>query len=108
MAAIAITEGAYSGAPVALQATSGGGDTLANDGRTVLVFDNPTGGAATHTIESPGACSHGFTHPVTVNVAAGTREVAGPFPVDRFGSTLTVSGSSPFGSTNVGAYRLPG
>lgn len=68
-----------------------GTDTVTNDGYTLLNFLN-TGSQMAVTIEASGTCSHGFSHDVAVTVPATTGDVwIGPFPITRFGTTLTIT-----------------
>jgi len=75
----------------ALAAASSGGDTFSNDGRTYLYTVNGGVGSITVTIDSPRACSYGFSHNVSFSVPAGGRRQAGPFNPSRFGAVVSVA-----------------
>jgi hypothetical protein len=66
-----------------LAAASAAGDTLANDGRTILVVDAGTG-AVQVTINSLQASNFGTDENTVVTVADGERALIGPFQKARF------------------------
>ena len=64
------------------------GDTIANlSDRTMLVFNNPSGGSITVTIVAVKTCNQGSLHDSVTTVAAGTQRVIGP--VDGRYASLT-------------------
>lgn len=66
-------------------ACASGGDTFANNGRTLLHFKNANVGASrTVTISSQSSCNQGGTHDITVTVPADSEEMTGFFPPHRF------------------------
>lgn len=91
MAQLTVARSAIAGEDPAPQAANAGGDTVPNNGRTLLVIENGSGGAITVTVDSPQACSHGVEHDQDIVVAAGATVVAGPFDPKRFGSTLALT-----------------
>jgi len=70
---------------------SAGGDTFANDGRTYIYVANDGASPITVTIDSPRACSYGFSHDVSFSAPAGERRQAGPFNPSRFGAVVSVA-----------------
>ena len=65
-------------------------DTFRNTGKTILVVKN--GGATdpvTVTITSKVTCNQGYTHDLTVTVAAGETKFIGPLPTARFNDPTT-------------------
>lgn len=82
------------GSPLTMAAATGAGDSFTNDGNTLLVVNNGSAGAITVTVDAVSACSFGFDHDASVSVAAGATEYIGPFPKNRFGSTVGVTYSS--------------
>ncbi len=75
----------------ALAAAGAGGDTFSNDGRTYLYVVNDGLASITVTIDSPRACSYGFSHDVSFSVPASSRRQAGPFNPSRFGTVVSVA-----------------
>jgi len=75
----------------AFDAASVGGDTFSNDGRTYLYIANDGLSSITVTIDSPRACSYGFSHDVSFSVPASSRRQAGPFNPSRFGPVVQVA-----------------
>lgn len=70
-------------------------DTFANDGRTMLVVKNGSGGSVNVTPAPSVACSQGVVHAgVPVAVPAGAERWIGPFPPAIFGGTVTVAFSA--------------
>lgn len=84
MAALAVQSLALGGLNPNYVAASAGGDTFANDGRTMLHVKNAGAGAVDVTIDSAANCNFGFDHNIVVNVPAGGERMIGPFPPDRF------------------------
>ena len=65
-------------------------DTFRNTGKTILAVKN--GGATdpvTVTIASKVTCNQGYTHDLTVTVAAGETKLIGPLPTARFNDPTT-------------------
>lgn len=59
-------------------------DTFHNTGRAMLAVKNEGATSVTVTISSQVTCNQGFTHDLTVTVAAGATELIGPFATARF------------------------
>lgn len=80
MAAIAILRPTFAGLALTTQAAAAGGDTLQNDGQTILYIKNG-GGASINVTLTPAAPPAGLTFQnVVVAVAAGAERLIGPFP----------------------------
>ncbi len=80
MAAIAILRPTHTGLALTTQAAAGGGDTLQNDGQTVLYVSNG-GGSSINVTVTPAATPDGLSfQAVVVPVGAGATKVLGPFP----------------------------
>jgi hypothetical protein len=90
----------------ALVAATGGGDTAPNDGNTALEILNGSGAPITLTVAAIAPCSFGTVHNAAYPIAAGERRLVGPFRMDRFGSTLTITYSAVT-SVTIGARRIP-
>jgi hypothetical protein len=68
-------------------AAAAGGDTFANNGRTFLYVKNGSGAPITVTVNSLVSCNFGVDHDITITVPAGSEEMSGKFPVNRFNSS---------------------
>jgi hypothetical protein len=80
MAAIAILRPTFAGLTLTTQAAAGGGDTLQNDGQTVLYVKNG-GGASINVTITPAATPDGLAFaPRVVAVGAGAERLLGPYP----------------------------
>lgn len=77
-----------------LASAAGGGDTFANDGRTMFVIDNADASPMTVTFNSLVESSFGTDEDIAVVVAAGTRVIIGPFLISRFNTVGAVVGVS--------------
>jgi len=84
-------------------------DTFANDGKTILVVDNASGGALGVTFDlavDPNASEPAAeTSATSISVPAGERHFLGPFPTGKFGTTVTVNYDST-ATITAGAFRL--
>ena len=70
-------------------------DTFVNDGRTMLRVKNASGGNITVTIAKVTNCNQGFSHDRVATVVAATGDVTmGPFTIQRFSATCTVTYSA--------------
>ena len=94
MAALTVQSASLAGTAVSLAAAGASGDTFTNDGNTVLVVDNASGASIDVTVDSPTLCNQGEAHDVVVSVGAGAQKMIGPFPVDRFSTTVSVTYSA--------------
>ena len=91
---------------VAVSAT----DTFANDGKTVLEVKNGSASSITVTVVSQQQCNQGFTHNVSVAVAAGAQSLIGPFNTTRFNDPstgLVTVQYSATASVTAGLYSIP-
>lgn len=91
MAELTVQTTSLTGLNPAYVAASAGGDTFANDSRTVLSVKNGGVGAITVTVDSVTACNHGFDHDAAVSVPAAGERTIGPFEAGRFGFTTSVT-----------------
>lgn len=93
-----------SGAAPVFAAASAGGDTLVNDGTSILHIKNTSGSPVTVTVVASGRCDEGFLHDIQVVVPATTGErLLGPFDTKRFGALAAIQYSATTGVT-VAAY----
>jgi hypothetical protein len=100
MAALTVGVSDRTGDTKTYQTCNAGGDTVVNDGKTVLHFKCTGGTPVTVTLDSTRPCDQGFDHNETVVVAATTGdEIAGPWPVNRYGGTLTITYTGVTGLT---------
>jgi ABC-type taurine transport system substrate-binding protein len=71
---------------------SAGGDTFANDGRSVLWIKNESGAQRIVTIVASGTCSHGFLHNQVLTISASTTLYkTRSFPQSRFGGRTSIT-----------------
>lgn len=99
MATLSVQRILITGITPSFSAASGGGDDFGNDGKaTFLVVKNGDASGMTVTIDDTGsvepAGSTTFDPDVEVTVAATDEEWIGPFPVNRFGTSVAVTYSS--------------
>jgi hypothetical protein len=88
--------------------TPANGDTFPNDGHTVLHVKNANASPCVVTIDSVRPCDQGVDHNPAPSVAATTGdEIIGPFPIARFGGTVTVISYSVTASVLVAAISVP-
>lgn len=98
MARTALTPTASSKAgtvlPAGTAADVANGNSIANDGSTIILARNTNGAstARTVTITLTGAIDGFAPAPRTISVAAGTTKVLGPYEVTNYSSTLQISG----------------
>lgn len=110
MAALTVYQPSLHGAAVPLTAAAAGGDTFVNDGKTYLKVRNAHASAArTVTVDSTGTCNFGAAshaaHDAVASVAGPSEEELGPFPVEQFGTTCSVSYSDSAADLTVAAVR---
>lgn len=91
MATLAVQKPGLSGGATTLAAAAGAGDNFSNTGVEKLVVNNGSVAPITVTVDSKAPCNQGFDHNVVVAVAAGARVEIGPFPTNRFGSSVDVT-----------------
>lgn len=91
MAALTVARSVIGGVAPNVQAAAAGGDTVVNNGRTILWIDNASAGSITVTVDSEQLCSQGSTHDQTIVVPATSKRVAGPFDPTRFTSQLVLA-----------------
>ena len=76
-------------------AATAGPDTFVNNGEnTILHVDNQNGSTCVVTIDGTGVAPTGavaFDDDVDVSVLTTDRQVIGPFPKSRFGSTVSIT-----------------
>jgi len=110
MAALTVATPSITGGVSTPVAAASGGDTFTNDGRTYLRVTNAHGSAArTVTVDAPGTCNFRVTahagHDSVTTVAAGTTRDIGPFQVDQFSETCSVTYSDSAADLTVAAVR---
>lgn len=107
MAALTVQTIGVSGLVPTYAAAAAGGDTFANDGRTMFHFKNADTVTHTATINSLATCNFGFDHDAVVAVTASEDErMIGPFPINRFGANVSVTYDAVT-SVTVAAIKLP-
>lgn len=93
MAILTVQRPTTAGANITLAAAAGGGDSFANDGRTLFQVTNGSGGAITVTFDSPRTCDFGLAanaaHDLAISVPAGESRYIGPFVQGRFNDAST-------------------
>lgn len=112
MAALTVVTPALTGTVSAAVAAAAGGDTFANDGRVFLRVTNAHATLPrTVTVDAPGTCNFGTSahagHDSVTTVAALTTREIGPFPVDQFSSTGTVTYSDSAADLTIAAISRP-
>lgn len=93
MADLPIQTATTQGRQVTYTPASATGDAFMNGGTAMLLMRNNGAAPVNVVINSPALCNQGGTHPITISVAPGTQEIAGPFRQDRFND---VSGKVTF------------
>jgi hypothetical protein len=78
MAVLSVKKAVLSGVSLGAVAAAGGGDSFANDGRTVLYIKNAAGSPMTLTIDAQSVDGVPLVDP-TVVVGAGAEKIVGPF-----------------------------
>jgi len=90
---------------------TGGSDTFTNDGRTFIYVLNGASGPGTPltvTVVNEDICDHGFDHDIVADVNQNTGLMLGPFPVQWFTSTATITYSGSLtGSPKIAVFQLP-
>ena len=94
MATLARINATLAGGTFATVAAAAGGDAFPNDGNTLLYVKNGGASPMTVTVDSVKLSNYGTDEDVAVTVAAGVEKVIGPFPVARFGRTVSVTYSA--------------
>jgi hypothetical protein len=107
--ALTLYEISRAGDSKAYAAADATGNTLAgNDGRVFLHFKNTNAAVRNVTVAAAAPCNRGTLHnagPVTIAATTGDQMI-GPFPVDWFGGTLTITYDAATNLT-VAALHLP-
>lgn len=80
-------------------------DSFPNTGHEFLYVKNINAAATTVTVNSTHSCVYGTDHNVTVSVAQNKEYMLGKFPVDRFGTTVSVSYSANYADMRVDVLR---
>lgn len=93
MAAITVQTPGTTEATLTQTACAALGDTVVNNGKTLLIFENGSGAPIDVTVDSD-LCSFGFEHDCVVTVGAGLSVIAGPFEKALYGTTLTITYAS--------------
>lgn len=96
MAALTVQQINLSGVAMTANSAAAGGDTFANDGRTYFKAINGDVSSTNITFVTPQTVSSAAlaVSDLVVAVAASADKVIGPFPVETFGSTVSVTYSS--------------
>ena len=83
---------------------------FANTGEEVIHIKNGGASATTVTITSAQQCNQGFSHDLTVTIAAGADKFIGPFPTNRFNNSngLTTFACSVITSVTAAVMRIRG
>ena len=90
---------------------AGSTNTFVNaDAKNTLMVKNGGASATSVTITSVTKCNQGFSHDVTVSVAAGATQIIGPFPTNRFnaadGSNIVSVAVNPVDSVTLAVLRI--
>jgi hypothetical protein len=101
MALLTVNQVSLTGVAVAPGAAAVGGDTFANNGKTVLEVTNASGSDKTVTIDSLVNCNQGSDHDIAVTVATGTTKRIGPFDPSRFNNSSGLVSVTYSGVTSV-------
>ncbi len=96
MATLTVQTSAVAGTALTANSAAGGGDTFANDGKTLFKAINGDASSTDITFvttQTVGSADLAVSDNV-VAVAAAADKIIGPFPVKTFGSTVSVTYSS--------------
>lgn len=109
MALLATQSLTMNGAAATYSAVSAS-DTFANTGEEVLHIKNGSASETTVTITSAQQCNQGFSHDLTVTIAAGADKFIGPFPTNRFNNSsgLCTFACSPTTTITAAVLRVRG
>lgn len=95
---IAVTDAGKAGntVPTEVAADATNGNSIVNDGRTIVLAHNTNAAstARTVTITIVGAIDGFAPAPRTVSIPAGATKVLGPYDVTSYSSTLQISGDN--------------
>lgn len=96
MAALTVQQINLSGVALTANSAAAGGDTFANDGRTYFKAINGDASPTTITFDATQTITSAALAVAdnAVSVAASADKIIGPFPVETFGATVSVSYSS--------------
>lgn len=84
MAQLSIQTTSVSGSTTTYNSADSEGDSLDNNGMTLLYVSNDGSSSITVTVSAQKTCEFGFMHDITVDVATGEEKVIGTFRRDRF------------------------
>lgn len=109
MALITVQEVGRAGIAPSYVAAAGGGDTFANDGRTMLHIKNGGGGSITLTVVTQATVDGKAVADDAISVPNGAERMVGPFPPAIYNDVnqqvaLTYSGVT---SVTVAVVRVP-
>lgn len=101
MSAITVTQSkGYEDTDLTYQSVWVGGDTLANNGRTILIFKNSSGSSCTATLDTPAKIEGLDIANTSVVVTNAADQVVGPFDPAIFNTSAGVVSITYSGSTN--------
>lgn len=101
MSAIAVTQSyGYQDTDLTYQSVWVGGDTLVNNGKTLLIFKNSSGSSCTATLDTPSTLQGLAIANPTVVVTSSADQVIGPFDPAIFNTAAGVITITYAGSTN--------
>lgn len=110
MSAITVTQSkGYEDTDLTYQSTWVGGDTLANNGRTILIFKNTSGSPLVATLDTPAKTEGLDIANPTVTVTSAADQVIGPFDPAIFntaGGTIAITYTGATNSGSVAAVSL--
>ena len=91
-------------------AAVGVSDTFLNTGEEVIHVKNGNAADTIVTITSAQQCNQGYSHDLTVTVAAGADKFIGPFPTNRFNNSsgITTFACSVTASVTASVIRVRG
>lgn len=101
MSAITVTQSyGYQDTDLTYQSVWVGGDTLENNGKTILIFKNSSGSSCTATLDTPATTQGLAIANPTVTVTSSADQVIGPFDPAIFNTAGGVINITYSGSTN--------
>lgn len=101
MSAITVTQSVgYQDTDLTYQSVWVSGDTMVNNGRTLLIFKNSSGSSCTATLDTPAVTQGLAIANPTVTVTSSADQVIGPFDPAIFNTAAGVVAITYSGSTN--------